>query len=699
MSISSTSNKVVFLGNGLNKSFPVTFKVQQEADIHVYLTDPDVGIPSEITSNWSVYPTDDTYPSVGATVTYPSIGDALPAGHKLTVARHVLQTQEVNYGNNSTLKPKVIEESLDRLTMMVQELQDGLNRSVVMPIDGNTSTTLNDRIAQAVLDAEGYAIRAEQAANDSQEGWLVNVDYDWLMSNNADTLVASQKATKTALDTKVDKVTGKVLSTNDFSNQYLTLANNSVQSVTGWNLSENNFSDAEQFKLGNLSYHPATHPATMITQDTEHRFCNDAEKLAWGNKQASLGFTPENAALKGVGNGYASLGADGKVPAAQIPTYGIEIALSPATWNTNGYMTSIQANLVDVLWNDAVFPTDNCQFHNDSASIPFIFDGYEYWHGNNSFATQSTTANDYGTHPNYLHATKFIGAYPVGSGKNGPASADIGLVVSAIKQDFMEGSQSGEVDGLYVIVRQGESGNQSDCAAILTDVVLSGNNGWAGTMESIVQHYPDGYANWNMINSVRTQMGVISGVLGVSYGFVAQAESGNNTEALRLEETTGSWNDFIKCTAPAGDKFRVSRHGVAYTAGGIEFPPTAIGSTGVNVLDDYEEGTCALTLVSEGGTLGTNSTEAYYTKIGRLVQINGYWAITSKGTGTGSLAINDLPFAISSYCGGAGRCVKGYGVIYDYNGTNSMVVLKYDGTTCIEDAQNAAFTISYMTST
>lgn len=38
-------------------------------------------------------------------------------------------------------------------------------------------------------------------------------------------------------------------------------------------------------------------------------------------KQAALGFTPENAANKGVANGYAPLGPDAKVPALNLPSY------------------------------------------------------------------------------------------------------------------------------------------------------------------------------------------------------------------------------------------------------------------------------------------------------------------------------------------------------------------------------------------
>lgn len=38
--------------------------------------------------------------------------------------------------------------------------------------------------------------------------------------------------------------------------------------------------------------HPSTHPATMITGDSTHRFVTDAEKSAWSDKQDALGFTP-----------------------------------------------------------------------------------------------------------------------------------------------------------------------------------------------------------------------------------------------------------------------------------------------------------------------------------------------------------------------------------------------------------------------
>jgi len=38
--------------------------------------------------------------------------------------------------------------------------------------------------------------------------------------------------------------------------------------------------------------HPSTHPATIITEDSTHRFASDTEKSTWNGKQNALGFTP-----------------------------------------------------------------------------------------------------------------------------------------------------------------------------------------------------------------------------------------------------------------------------------------------------------------------------------------------------------------------------------------------------------------------
>ena len=73
----------------------------------------------------------------------------------------------------------------------------------------------------------------------------------------------SQSEVDQKLLTKVDKVLGKGLSTNDFDDLYKT-------------------------KLETLEYHPETHPASMIVESTERQFVSDADITRWDEKQSTL---------------------------------------------------------------------------------------------------------------------------------------------------------------------------------------------------------------------------------------------------------------------------------------------------------------------------------------------------------------------------------------------------------------------------
>lgn len=71
--------------------------------------------------------------------------------------------------------------------------------------------------------------------------------------------------TDTLLGNKVNKETGKVLSSNDFTNVEKT-------KLDGIEASANKY------------VHPSTHSAVMIEEDSTHRFVTDAEKTLWANK-------------------------------------------------------------------------------------------------------------------------------------------------------------------------------------------------------------------------------------------------------------------------------------------------------------------------------------------------------------------------------------------------------------------------------
>jgi len=70
------------------------------------------------------------------------------------------------------------------------------------------------------------------------------------------------------------------------------LLNSKVEKVTGKQLSTEDFTTAEKQKLAEVTVHPATHPASIIEQDANNRFVTEAEKITWNSKQNALGYTP-----------------------------------------------------------------------------------------------------------------------------------------------------------------------------------------------------------------------------------------------------------------------------------------------------------------------------------------------------------------------------------------------------------------------
>ena len=133
--------------------------------------------------------------------------------------------------------------------------------------------------------------------------------------------------------------------------------------------------------------------------------------------------------------------------------------------------------------------------------------------------------------------------------------------------------------------------------------------------------------------------------------------------------------------------------------GNISFPQAGAGiylgvtaGTASNLLDDYEEGTW--TPVSGGG----NGSTAYYTKIGRLVQIEG--DVTFSGNSGSTNFISGLPFAPVTQGGaicvwqniqsGVLGLLTGAGGMYLYNGHTTNINL---GT-----GKRLIFSVTYYTS-
>jgi len=123
--------------------------------------------------------------------------------------------------------------------------------------------------------------------------------------------------------------------------------------------------------------------------------------------------------------------------------------------------------------------------------------------------------------------------------------------------------------------------------------------------------------------------------------------------------STGTGNTVLSASPTlSGDVNLSTGNLVIGTSGkGIDFSATShpAGMTS-ELLADYEEGTCTISLTATGsGTITLNASfETFnYTKIGRQVTVTGYLSVASVSSPVGALVLNGLPY--TSIAGDARR--------------------------------------------
>lgn len=140
---------------------------------------------------------------------------------------------------------------------------------------------------------------------------------------------------------------------------------------------------------------------------------------------------------------------------------------------------------------------------------------------------------------------------------------------------------------------------------------------------------------------------------------------------------------------------------VGLPKGQLSFPATQNPSSNVNTLDDFEEGQTTPTITASSGTFTTVSCTLNYTKIGRAVTFTATITITTAGTAAGFIDM-PVPFAavgVGSVSGveGAATAAAVNGLIT--NGSSSMQIYKYDGTTIIASGRTLYLSGLYMAAT
>ena len=127
MTISSATRTAgPFTGTGLSVAYPFGFKAFTTADLAVVKTDAS-GVLTTLTlsADYAVTLNADQNSAPGGSVT---LVVALPVGYSLTISTAVVATQGASLTNGGAFFAQVIENALDRVTVLIQQILSGVSR-------------------------------------------------------------------------------------------------------------------------------------------------------------------------------------------------------------------------------------------------------------------------------------------------------------------------------------------------------------------------------------------------------------------------------------------------------------------------------------------------------------------------------------------------------------------------------------------
>ena len=127
MTVSSTTVKNSYSGNGSTTEFAYTFKIFADSDLQVIIRSAaGTETTKTLTTHYTVAGAGDTS---GGSITFTA-GNIPTATQTVLVRREVPQTQAIDYIANDPFPAESHEEGLDRSAMNVQQLQEEVDRSI-----------------------------------------------------------------------------------------------------------------------------------------------------------------------------------------------------------------------------------------------------------------------------------------------------------------------------------------------------------------------------------------------------------------------------------------------------------------------------------------------------------------------------------------------------------------------------------------
>jgi len=180
MTISSTTVRNSYSGDGSTTTFSYTFKIFQDSDIQVIIRSANgTETTKTITTHYTVTGAGN---SGGGSVIFTS-GNIPTSTQTVVLRRNIPQTQAIDYIANDPFPAESHEEGLDRATMAIQQLQEEVTRSLKLSKTNTMTSTeftvgASDRANKILAFDTNGELSVTQELGTNRGSWSAGVTFN-----------------------------------------------------------------------------------------------------------------------------------------------------------------------------------------------------------------------------------------------------------------------------------------------------------------------------------------------------------------------------------------------------------------------------------------------------------------------------------------------------------------------------------------
>jgi hypothetical protein len=731
MTVSSTTVKNSYSGNGSTTVFAYTYKIFADSDLQVIIRSAaGTETTKTITTHYTVAGAGDAN---GGSVTF-TVGNVPTATETVVLRREVPQTQAIDYIANDPFPAESHEEGLDRATMNIQQLQEEVDRSIKLSRT-NTMTSTEFTVDAAdrankilAFDATGEISVTQELGtfkgSDTTTTTAAYVVRDIIKSTTAGQL------NNVYICTAASVIGDTLTDTDHFA--LLVDAYSAASSATAAAASAVDAQSSEDDAAADLVLTNAdvvlthadvvltnadvvlTHADVVLTNaDVVSTHADVAAAAAIFDlfDDSYLGAKASDPSLDNDGNALQDGALYFDTTDDVMKVYDLAtttwLRLTPTVINQNNINTvaGIEADITAVA-NDAIdigtVATDLAGSNNIgtvSGSIANVNNVGGSIANVNTVATNIASVNNFGevyrisstapttsltsgdlyfdTTTNILNVYGASGWQNAGSSVNG-TSDRYNYTATASQTTFTGVDNNGntlayDAGFIDVYLNGVKLLNGTDVTVSSgTSVVLA----TGATLNDVVDIVAYGTFTVASLNADNLTSGTVP-TARVSGAYTGITQTGTLTtfSSTGIDDNATSTAITINSDNNVALAGNIGLGGATPTTSGtgITFPATASASTNANTLDDYEEGTWTPVITAQTGTITSYSAEGKYTKIGDLAYVWIYYNISDVGTGADNCFISGFPFTAKTTTSnipftGVGR-----------NSSNNTGVIQIDG--------------------